>query len=362
MSMNVSNGGPGIGSLAPDVELTGLENLARGEPRVLAFVQEAAFERDTAAAPEAALAIRAELRGLGAELVVLSRAAVWWVRPDDAIERVDREGDRISASVAAAAARYGVADGEEAVFVIDGRGIVRFAHRPERRARPLCDALADALAIAGQTLYARDEHDTRQRVLFTRREWSVTCLVVGCAAAFLAGCKEQSRAPEPRQVAPVDDAPNNIAVKLTVNGKRHALELDPRASLLDTLRERLGLTGTKKGCDAGQCGACTVLYGGKRITSCLTLAVMAQDREITTVEGLAKGGVLHPMQQAFVDHDGLQCGYCTPGQILSAIALLGEGRAVTDAEVREQMSGNICRCGAYPNIVAAIQAARRART
>jgi len=137
------------------------------------------------------------------------------------------------------------------------------------------------------------------------------------------------------------------------------LTIDPRASLLDTLRETVGLTGSKKGCDAGQCGACTVLIDGKRVISCLTLAVMAQGKPITTIEGLAHNGTLHPMQQAFIDHDGLQCGYCTPGQILSAVALVRERRATTDAEVREQMSGNICRCGAYPNIVAAIQAARR---
>jgi xanthine dehydrogenase YagT iron-sulfur-binding subunit len=305
-------------------------------------------------------AIRAQLRGLGAELIVLSRAGVWWVRADDPVEQI-ADRDAIAAGVASAAALFGVAEREDAVFVIDGRGIVRFVHRPAQRTRPLCSALAEALSIAAQALHTRDRHGAKQRVLFTRREWSVTCLVVGCATAFLGACKEETRTPPERRSQAVDDAPADVDVTLTVNGKRRTLKLDPRASLLDTLRERLGLTGTKKGCDAGQCGACTVLYGGKRITSCLTLAVMAQDRDITTIEGLAKGGVLHPMQQAFVDHDGLQCGYCTPGQILSAVALLGEGHAVTDAEVREQMSGNICRCGAYPNIVAAIQAARRAR-
>jgi xanthine dehydrogenase YagT iron-sulfur-binding subunit len=159
----------------------------------------------------------------------------------------------------------------------------------------------------------------------------------------------------------VGPADTDVDVTLTINGKVHRMRLDPRASLLDTLRERLGMTGSKKGCDAGQCGACTVMLGGKRVNSCLTLAVMAQGRDITTIEGLAKDGALHPVQQAFIEHDGLQCGYCTPGQIISAVALLREGHATTDAEVREQMSGNICRCGAYPNIVAAIQAARRVR-
>ncbi|MEO7732111.1 MAG: (2Fe-2S)-binding protein [Kofleriaceae bacterium] len=155
--------------------------------------------------------------------------------------------------------------------------------------------------------------------------------------------------------------PTSIDINLTINGTVKKLSIDPRASLLDTLRETLGLTGTKKGCDAGQCGACTVLHGGKRINACLTLAVMAQGKDITTIEGLAKQDVLHPMQQAFIEADGLQCGYCTPGQILSAVGMLGEGHATSDAEVREQMSGNLCRCGAYPNIVAAIQRARRAR-
>jgi len=131
----------------------------------------------------------------------------------------------------------------------------------------------------------------------------------------------------------------------------------PWTTLLDALRDHLDLTGTKKGCDHGQCGACTVLVDGRRINSCLTLAVMKDGARITTIEGLAQGNTRHPLQQAFIDHDAFQCGFCTPGQILSAVALLAEGRAGSDAEIREFMSGNICRCGAYPNIVAAIRAA-----
>ncbi len=157
---------------------------------------------------------------------------------------------------------------------------------------------------------------------------------------------------------PAQPAPPGAAVALTVNGKRHEVQLDPRVTLLDLLREHLGLTGTKKGCDHGQCGACTVLVDGRRIYSCLTLAVMHTGAKVTTVEGLADGDTLHPVQAAFLKHDAFQCGYCTPGQICSAVALLAEGRARTDAEVREQMSGNLCRCGAYPNIVAAVQEAR----
>ena len=151
--------------------------------------------------------------------------------------------------------------------------------------------------------------------------------------------------------------PAKIPVTLNVNGKRVELRVAPWTTLLDALRDHLDLTGTKKGCDHGQCGACTVLVGGRRINSCLTLAAMQEDREITTIEGLARDGELHPLQQAFIDHDAFQCGYCTSGQICSAAGLIREGRAKSADEIRELMSGNICRCGAYPNIVAAIQQA-----
>ena len=145
-----------------------------------------------------------------------------------------------------------------------------------------------------------------------------------------------------------------VAVTLRINGTDHALLLDTRVTLLDALREHLGLTGTKKGCDHGACGACTVLVDGQRILSCLKLAVMCEAQEITTIEGLAQGDQLHPLQAAFIAHDGFQCGYCTPGQIMSAVALLDEGHTTSQEEIREFMSGNLCRCGAYPNIVAAI--------
>jgi xanthine dehydrogenase YagT iron-sulfur-binding subunit len=150
-----------------------------------------------------------------------------------------------------------------------------------------------------------------------------------------------------------------IPVSLRVNGKQLDLEIDPRTTLLDCLRETISLTGTKKGCDHGQCGACTVHVNGRRINSCLTLAAMHQGDEITTIEGLGQPGDLHPMQASFVKHDGYQCGYCTSGQIMSAVALLKEKCGPSDADVKELMSGNICRCGAYPNIVAAIQDVRQ---
>jgi xanthine dehydrogenase YagT iron-sulfur-binding subunit len=152
-------------------------------------------------------------------------------------------------------------------------------------------------------------------------------------------------------------APGLTEIKLQVNGNAETLAVDSRVTLLDALRDRLELTGTKKGCDRGACGACTVLLDGNRVLSCLTLALMAQGKEITTIEGLAKGEELHPVQAAFIECDGFQCGYCTPGQILSAVACINEGHTGSDREIREFMSGNLCRCGAYPNIVEAIKIA-----
>ncbi|MBO0753371.1 MAG: (2Fe-2S)-binding protein [Bradyrhizobiaceae bacterium] len=152
-------------------------------------------------------------------------------------------------------------------------------------------------------------------------------------------------------------APEKLPVTMTVNGVQKEIRIAAWTTLLDALRDHLDLTGTKKGCDHGQCGACTVLVGGRRINACLTLAVMHDGAEVTTIEGLATNGGLHPLQQAFIDHDAFQCGYCTPGQICSAAGLIAEGKAKNADEIRELMSGNICRCGAYPNILSAIQQA-----
>jgi xanthine dehydrogenase YagT iron-sulfur-binding subunit len=162
---------------------------------------------------------------------------------------------------------------------------------------------------------------------------------------------------EPPKIADPRDA---VKSTLKVNGQIHRLSLDARTTLLDGLREHVGLTGTKKGCDQGQCGACTVLVDGKRVLSCLTLAKTVEGKEITTIEGLSnvKTGELHPMQQAFIDHDAFQCGYCTPGQIMSAVACVAEGHAQTKSQIREYMSGNLCRCAAYTNIVSAIEDAK----
>ncbi|MDP4021266.1 aldehyde dehydrogenase iron-sulfur subunit PaoA [Methylobacterium sp. NEAU 140] len=209
----------------------------------------------------------------------------------------------------------------------------------------------------------------------TRRAVVEGCALAGAAAGMAGlGFRAVPAAAAPAApaipAAPGDPAPQTMPVRLTVNGAPRDLVLDTRTTLLDALREHLALTGTKKGCDHGQCGACTVLVEGRRINACLTLAAMHEGDAITTIEGLADGDALHPMQAAFIAHDGFQCGYCTPGQICSAVGMLGEAKAgwpshvtedvaaapaLSDDEIRERMSGNLCRCSAYPNIVAAIR-------
>lgn len=178
-------------------------------------------------------------------------------------------------------------------------------------------------------------------IKFDRR----SVLAAGGLTALLPSAAAEAQAGPP---------PPAIQTRLVVNAKRHEVRHDPRTTLLDLLREQLELTGTKKGCDHGQCGACTVHVEGKRVLSCLTLAATLDGGQVTTIEGLADGEALHPMQQAFIDHDALQCGYCTPGQIMSAVALVREGHASNALEIRQRMSGNLCRCAAYPQIVAAV--------
>ncbi len=187
---------------------------------------------------------------------------------------------------------------------------------------------------------------------------AATAIAVLGSAAFSAVKKkenENENAPSKGTLKKLE----KISLKLNVNNKDYTIQTDSRSSLLDALREDINLTGTKKGCDHGQCGACTIHIDGKRTLSCLTFAVMAEGKSITTIEGLQKSdGSLHPMQQAFIDNDAFQCGYCTPGQIMSAVSCIEEGHAVNDADIREYMSGNLCRCAAYPNIVAAINQAK----
>ncbi len=224
------------------------------------------------------------------------------------------------------------------------------AHRQARRLAEVALQAGSAgdEATAGR-LFAEADRTDPQAVQDALQESSVDRSAhAGHAPDAVAGRQQEA----PRQV---------FDILLTVNDATHRLTVDARTTLLDALRDRLHLTGTKRGCDLGQCGACTVLLDGRRINACLMLAVMARGHAITTVEGLSPDGHLHPVQQAFIERDAFQCGYCTPGQIMSAIGLISEGRAITDAMIREHMSGNICRCGAYTNIVDAVRDAAAAQ-
>jgi xanthine dehydrogenase YagT iron-sulfur-binding subunit len=307
----------------------------RGHPVLVAF---------TAALPfgEANAAWRAELRGLGAALIVVTDVAIWLLQPDDAIEALTPLG------TSAAALRRRLAVDEAialTIVIIDDAGGVAWRYDEPHRGE---DAAAALLAAVGKAARAHDSAAPVVPAYMSRREMILSTLIAAMSLAL---------ADRVALARPATATTGNATtrVSLVVNGKTHALDLDPRVTLLDALRERLGLTGTKKGCDHGQCGACTVLVDGRRIDSCLTLAVMHDGAKITTIEGLASGERLHRMQAAFLAHDAFQCGYCTPGQILSAVALVDEGRARTPDQIREAMSGNLCRCGAYPNIVAAIK-------
>jgi xanthine dehydrogenase YagT iron-sulfur-binding subunit len=218
---------------------------------------------------------------------------------------------------------------------------------------PWRPALAKLDGFQGMTMSRNDEASDGTADYYARP--SRRAIIAGAAtASIVMGMSVDSKAQS--QGSDNGAAASLVPVNLMVNGTRHALTLDPRSSLLDVLRERLALTGAKKGCDHGQCGACTVHIDCRRVASCLTLAAQADGRQVTTIEGLAPpDGELHPMQQAFVDHDALQCGYCTPGQIMAAVACVNEGHATSPEQIREYMSGNLCRCGAYIGIVAAIQ-------
>jgi xanthine dehydrogenase YagT iron-sulfur-binding subunit len=196
--------------------------------------------------------------------------------------------------------------------------------------------------------------DTPDTPHFSRRDFLATTVATGAALSLAACSTTPSGQSSEKTPTPVDGT-SHPTMTLHINGETKQVALEPRVTLLDALREHLQMTGTKKGCDHGQCGACTVLINGIRVNSCLTLAIMHQHHKITTIEGLADGDSLHPMQAAFIEHDAFQCGYCTPGQICSAVGLINEGHAKSDDDIRELMSGNICRCGAYPNIVKAVR-------
>jgi xanthine dehydrogenase YagT iron-sulfur-binding subunit len=286
-------------------------------------------------------ALRAELRGLGATLAVLVPGSGVLLRPDDEAEQLDAAPELWE--------RFGASAQRPLFVLLDGEGRVRL-RKPLEAGADAYATLLRALREAGRAVRAAPRG-------VSRRELLVSTLVVAIAAAVLERCASAPARPQgdPQQQLGVA-GPGMIDVALVVNGEKRSLRIEPRVTLLDALREQLGLTGTKKGCDMGQCGACTVLVDGKRVDSCLALAAQVDGRSITTIEGLARGDELHPMQQSFLDHDAFQCGYCTPGQILSAVALLGEGGPLSDDDIRERMSGNVCRCGAYANIVAAVRA------
>jgi xanthine dehydrogenase YagT iron-sulfur-binding subunit len=249
-------------------------------------------------------------------------------------------------------------------LVLDGERVLVLASRDETVAECYGAGSESALFLIGTSGYiVWSWSGTEPRVAeplmspgLSRREFVAAVFAASLAATFAgASCGAPSVAEAESAAASLTD------VAFVVNGARKALQIDSRVTLLDALREHLQLTGSKKGCDHGQCGACTVHVEGRRVLSCLTLAASVHGKSITTIEGLARGDELHPMQQAFIDHDGFQCGYCTAGQIMSAVALLDEPCGAADDDVRECMSGNICRCGAYPGIVAAVQSQRGAR-
>ncbi len=360
-----SSAAPRVGALAPGFRVRGdgvtltLASLDK-QPVVLVFLTDWS---PASALPDDLGAVRAELRGLGAVLVVLSDVGLFLFRPDDELERFARAADLDLGDVHAAHAAFGLkrcASGSlttPALFVIDGNGVLRFAHVWRTSDDVGLDAVRNALSAAGRAVVG-----ARRSLVVSRRELVVTSLVAGFALMFLDACdKPEAGKPAVDAATPVDGGQpdGEIEVTLDVNGSARKVRIDPRTTLLDALRERMSLPGTKKGCDHGQCGACTVHVDGKRVNSCLLFAAMVEGKKIVTIEGLARGEELHPMQAAFVSEDALQCGYCTPGQIMSAVALLQEGGGTTDADVRESMSGNICRCGAYTNIVSAIQRARK---
>jgi xanthine dehydrogenase YagT iron-sulfur-binding subunit len=380
MTMSTSSARVDVGTPAPDFVLTdaGGQRVAlgdlRGQPVIIAFYPP---DWDPSRAEQLAhfnWLVR-QVPGVNAELLGISMDGMWCqlAFADDAV-RVPLLADLDPQG--AVAELYGVRGGQ-AMFVVDADGVIAWRHAgpagvtpntaellaalealatptPESQAARFAPRDADWVPLA-PCAQPRDERDAL--LVPTRREFVTTALA---AALALAAVPLMAKAePIADRLAPPptpDVAPTSVTLR--VNGRPVAMTIEPRVTLLDALREYGGLTGTKKGCDHGQCGACTVHVNGRRQLSCLTFAVMHQADEITTVEGLANADALHPMQEAFIKHDGFQCGYCTSGQLMSATALLKEPCGAADADVKECMSGNICRCGAYPGIVAAIQEVR----
>jgi xanthine dehydrogenase YagT iron-sulfur-binding subunit len=352
-----------VGDPAPWLSALGFEQVTDGAgtqsgdvPTVLALFAEgdAVFTGEVERE-----AIRRELRALGAMLVAVSPGGLWCFRPDDEAQVLVRAPQIDAAATRLLFTRCGVdaapssGTGLRGLFVIDGKGIARFGHRLGAGERI---TLMTAVAAAGRAMLVTPAGPGAHGGA-SRREFLLTSLLAGFAVAVADGC---ARPEPPRNAGSITQ--EEVDLTLDINGQPRRLRVEPSVSLLDALRENLGLTGTKKGCDHGQCGACTVLVDGRRINSCLTLAVMAEGTKIATIEGLGTDESLHPMQRAFVAEDALQCGYCTPGQIMSAVGLVTEGHAHHEDDIRELMSGNICRCGAYPNIVTAIGRAQKEMT
>ncbi|CAN5659356.1 hypothetical protein BH11ARM2_BH11ARM2_16650 [soil metagenome] len=336
----MSDGPIRVGMPAPECDLNGttLSDL-RGQTTVLAFFPD---EWDPAR-PQQLAAYREALSQIpgGANLLGVTQDGLWCELDTEEAGSVRFpliQDDR-------AADAYGVR-GKQAVFVVDAEGIVRWSHVGSTGVSPSLEEVTASIFRA-------------QRSGVSRRQLLVTAAAASLLLALLPRTASASPAREmdgPAGVAA--KIPGEKTITLKVNGKSHRVAVDSRTSLLDALRERMGMTGTKKGCDHGQCGACTVHVNGRRVNSCLTLAMQAEGDDILTIEGLAHGDDLHPVQAAFIEHDGFQCGYCTPGQIMSAVACIKEGHTRNDDEIREWMSGNICRCGAYPGILAAVKDAK----
>jgi xanthine dehydrogenase YagT iron-sulfur-binding subunit len=357
---------PSIGDHAPDFEITdragGQHRLSdlRGAPVLIAF-HPLHWDPSWGESVRAYNRLIANLPGTaGARLLSIAGEGAWYAPlfDDGALEL-----PVVCLDSGPVAERYGVV-GTAAVFVVDAQGVISWRHVAGDASSlpnaPALEALNDDSPPVDVTY---DADDVKQPSEWTRRRFVATTLAAAVALAF---ARQVARADE---IGPATAGAGSLgstgAVRLRVNGRDLSLDLDSRVTLLDALREYAGITGPKKGCDLGQCGACTVHVNGRRMLSCLTFAVMQQGKEITTIEGLAAsagatGDALHPIQQAFIDHDGFQCGYCTSGQIMSASAVVREPWGPSDDDVREAMSGNICRCGAYPGIVAAIQQVRKA--
>jgi len=337
---------PQPGALAPDCLLPDGSPLRalRGRPVVLAFAPE---EWNPAHAYQSEIFAQLSREFSGQAAFVDAATDEWY--------SLDCRGQL--------AAQFGVA-GQRALFLLDEQGIIRWkvVVEPGQDVRP-GQVLAALAGLHAPPASAEAASSGGWAGGLSRRTF-VTATLAAAALLLLPSCGGETSQKDASAAAADPEVTYNrqdtIPVTLKINGKTHRLHIESRVALLDALRENLHLTGTKKGCDHGQCGACTVHIDGQSVLACLTLAVRAEGQEITTIEGLAHGDELHPVQAAFIRHDAFQCGYCTPGQIMAASALLRDGRPRSAAEIREAMSGNLCRCAAYPNIIAALQDAQRA--